>query len=334
MPADVDLALPVAAQPSLEAVVQMGERAEELGYNRLWLPETWGRDAVTILAMIAERTEEIGISNSVFPVYSRSPALVGQTAATLQEASEGRYRVGLGASSPFVIGNWHGYEFGNPIRRTREYIDVVKQVFSGDVVEYDGEYFDLEGFRLRCDPPEPAPPVDVAAMGPTFVEMTGRFADGWEGIIYTQDGLDARLDDLSRGADLGDRSTDDVRVTLARTGCVLDDPERARELAVQHTAFYLGGMGTFYRDSLAREGYEDLAHDIYDAWQADERDEAMRLVDENLLETAPAGDREEARERLDAARRLDGVDAIKVGFPRGASVDEIMQTMEELAPEN
>jgi len=334
MPADVDLALPVAAQPSLEAIVQMGERAEELGYNRLWLPETWGRDAVTILALIAERTEEIGISNSVYPVYSRSPALVGQTATTLQEASDGRYRVGLGASSPYVIGNWHGDDFGNPIRRTREYIDVVKQVFSGDVVEYDGEYFDLEGFRLRCDPPEPEPPVDVAAMGPTFVEMTGRFADGWEAIVYTGDGLESRLEDLEHGAELGDRSVDDVRVTLARTACVLDDAERARELAVQHTAFYLGGMGTFYRDSLAREGEEALAHDIYDAWQEDRRGEAMELVDENLLETAPTGNRAEAQERLEAARDLDGVDAIKVGFPRGATVDEIMQTMEELAPES
>lgn len=334
MPADVDLALPVAAQPSLEAIIQMGERAEELGYNRLWFPETWGRDAVTILALIAERTENIGISNSVYPVYSRSPALMGQTATTLQEASEGRYRLGLGASSPFVIENWHGYDFGNPIRRTREYIDIVKQVFSGEAVEYDGEYFDLEGFKLRCDPPEPEPPVDVAAMGPTFVEMTGRFADGWEAIVYTQEGLESRLADLERGAELGNRSTNDVRVTLARNGCVLDDAERARELTVQHTAFYLGGMGIFYRDSLAREGYEDLAHDIYDAWQDDCREEAMRLVDENLLETAPAGDSDEARERLTEARKLDGVDAIKVGFPRGATVDEIMQTMEELAPEN
>lgn len=334
MPADVDLALPVAAQPSLEAIIQMGERAEELGYNRLWFPETWGRDAVTILALIAERTENIGISNSVYPVYSRSPALMGQTATTLQEASEGRYRLGLGASSPFVIENWHGYDFGNPIRRTREYIDIVKQVFSGEAVEYDGEYFDLEGFKLRCDPPEPEPPVDVAAMGPTFVEMTGRFADGWEAIVYTQEGLESRLADLERGAELGNRSTNDVRVTLARNGCVLDDAERARELTVQHTAFYLGGMGIFYRDSLAREGYEDLAHDIYDAWQDDCREEAMRLVDENLLETAPAGDSDEARDRLTEARKLDGVDAIKVGFPRGATVDEIMQTMEELAPEN
>jgi coenzyme F420-dependent oxidoreductase len=334
MPADVDLAMPVAAQPSLEAIVQMGERAEELGYNRLWFPETWGRDAVTILALIAERTEDIGISNSVYPVYSRSPALMGQTATTLQEASEGRYRLGLGASSPFVIENWHGYDFGNPIRRTREYIDIVKQVFSGEAVEYDGKYFDLEGFKLRCDPPDPEPPVDVAAMGPTFVEMTGRFADGWEAIVYTQEGLESRLADLERGAELGDRSTNDVRVTLARNGCVLDDAERARELTVQHTAFYLGGMGTFYRDSLAREGYEGLAHDIYDAWQDDRREEAMRLVDENLLETAPAGDSDEARKRLTVARKLDGVDAIKVGFPRGATVDEIMQTMEELAPEN
>jgi len=329
-----DVFLPVGSQPTMDALVEQAVLAEDLGYDRVWLPESWGRDAVTVLANIARDTDEIGIGTSIVNTYSRSPALLGQTAATLQEAADGRLRLGLGPSGPLVIENWHGLDFRNPLRQTRETIEVVKRVLSGEVVDYDGEYFDLEGFRLRCDPPEPEPPVDVAAMGPTFVEMTGRFADGWEAIVYTGDGLESRLEDLEHGAELGDRSVDDVRVTLARTACVLDDAERARELAVQHTAFYLGGMGTFYRDSLAREGEEALAHDIYDAWQEDRRGEAMELVDENLLETAPTGNRTEARERLEAARDLDGVDAIKVGFPRGATVDEIMQTMEELAPES
>ncbi|WP_408960576.1 TIGR04024 family LLM class F420-dependent oxidoreductase [Natrinema sp. 74] len=328
----VDIALPVAAQPSLNAIVELGERAEELGYNRLWLPETWGRDAVTTLATIADHTDEIGISNSVFPVYSRSPALIGQTAATLDEASDGRYRVGLGASSPIVIENWHGADFERPLRRIREYVDVVKRVLSGETVDYGGDFFDLSGFRLRCEPPETPPAVDLAVMGPKGVELAGRFADGWQAIVYTPDGLTQRMDDLHRGIDLGDRQRDDVRVTLGQTCCALDDAERARELVVQHTAFYLGGMGTYYRDALAREGYKELAHDIYDAWQADDRDRAKQLVAANLMEEVPAGTPAEARECLEAVVARDEVDAMKVAFPRGATIEEIHKTMDALAP--
>jgi len=332
--ADIEVALPVAAQPSLEALVEMGVWAEELGYERLWLPESWGRDAVTTLATIAERTDDIGISNNVFPVYSRSPALTGQTAATLQDASEGRFRLGLGVSSPFVIEQWHGMEFERPLRRLREYVEIVRAVHNGEPVNYDGELFDLSGFRLRCDPPEPVPPIDLATLGPKALELTGRFADGWQGALFTRDGLSQRLDHLRRGADLGDRSLDDIRVKIGQTACVLDDTDRARELVTQHLAFYIGGMGTFYRDALADEGREELAHKIYDAWQADERGHAMELVAEHLLDQAAAfGTREQAQRALEKRRELDGVNAVSVTFPRGASIEQIKHTIEALGPE-
>ena len=109
---DREVFLPVAAQPSVDALCDQAVRAEERGYDRAWLPETWGRDAVTVLTSIAHRTDEIGIGTSIAPIHSRSPALLGQTAATLQEVSDGRFRLGLGPSGPAVIENWHGVEYG------------------------------------------------------------------------------------------------------------------------------------------------------------------------------------------------------------------------------
>ncbi|MEF8781430.1 MAG: TIGR04024 family LLM class F420-dependent oxidoreductase, partial [Haloferacaceae archaeon] len=202
MDAARDVSLPVAAQPSLDAIVSMAQRAEGAGYDRVWLPETWGRDAVTTLALAAERTDRIGLGTSITNVYSRSPALVGQTAATLQEASDGRFRVGLGPSGPEVIQRWHGESFDRPLRRTREYVEIVRAVCAGEEVDYDGDVFDLSGFRLRCDPPEPAPPIDAAGLGPKSVELAGRFADGWHALLLTPDGLRDRLSDLRRGAEL------------------------------------------------------------------------------------------------------------------------------------
>jgi coenzyme F420-dependent oxidoreductase len=329
-----DVFLPVAAQPSVDALVEQAQSAEEMGYDRAWLPESWGRNAAVVLTSIAERTDSIGIGTSIMPVYSRSPALIGMTAATLQEVAEGRLRLGLGPSGPIVIENWHGVDFGNPLRRTRETVDVVKQVLSGEEVSYDGEYFDLDGFRLRCDPPEPQPPIDTAAMGPKAVELAGRFADGWHALMLTEDGLAERYEDFRHGRELADKDPDGGQVTLSLTCMALDDRERAREAVKQHVAFYVGAMGTYYRDSLARQGHEELAHGIYDDWQAGNRGEAMSRIGEGFLDTiAVGGTPDECRERVNEWESMDCVDRVSVSFPRDASMDEIIATVEALAPE-
>lgn len=325
--------LPVGSQPTLDALVEQAIAAEELGYDRVWFPESWGRDAVTAIASTAERTEEIGLGTSIVNVYSRSPALLGQTAATLQEVSDGRFRLGVGPSGPIVIENWHGEDFGNPLRRMRETIDIIKQVLTGDPVQYDGEYFELSGFKLRCDAPDPAPRVDGAGLGPKSVELVGRFADGWHAVNYTREGIKERLEDLERGAELGDRDVNDLRVTLSVTCCAIEDKDYANELVAQHIAFYIGGMGTFYRDNLARQGYDNLANEIYNAWQEDERDYAIDLVKSELRDQmGAAGTPEDARKQLKKFESIDGVDAVYISFPRGATTEEIHDTMTALAP--
>jgi coenzyme F420-dependent oxidoreductase len=330
---DRDVFLPVGAQPSIDALCDQAQQAEELGYDRTWLPETWGRDAVTVLTSIAHRTDDIGIGTSILPIYSRSPVLIGQTAATLQEVSDGRFRLGVGPSGPIVIENWHGVEYGNPLKRTRETVEITKQVLSGEEVEYDGDYFDLSGFRLRCDPPSPPPAVDAAGMGPKSVELAGRFADGWHALMLTREGIRDRLDDLEHGADLAGRDPDEVRTTLSLTCAALEDGERARESVRQHLAFYVGGMGTFYRDNLARIGHGETAHEIYDNWQAGDREAAMAAIDDDLLDgIAVAGTPEAARERFESFAAIDGVDGISVSFPRDATLDEIEATTAALAP--
>ena len=320
-----DLFLPVAAQPSIDDFVEMSTRAEREGYEFVWLPETWGRDAVTVLATVAERTDEVGIGTSIMNVYSRSPALIGQTAATLQEASDGRFRLGLGASGPILMEGWHGVDYGNPLRRTRETIDVVRQVLSGETVQYDGEYFQLAGFRLR--------PIDAGGMGPKSVELAGRFGDGWHALMLTPEGLADRVEDFERGTEMGDGDREEQRLTVSVGCCALDDRERARYLAREHLAFYVGGMGTFYREAMASQGYEETATTIAQRWGSGDKEAAIDAIDDETLDAfAAAGHPEECRERLAAFERIDGVDAVSVSFPRAADTEEIAATTERLAP--
>jgi coenzyme F420-dependent oxidoreductase len=331
---DYHVHLPVAAQDSVQDFVDMAVRAEELGYDFVWLPETWGRDAVTVMTSIAHATEEIGIGSSIMNVYSRSPALLAQTAATLQEVSDGRFRLGIGPSGPAVIEGWHGIDFGNPLRRTREYVDIVKMVLEGKELDYEGKYFNLSGFRLRCDAPEPRPKVDAAGMGPKAVELAGRFADGWHAILFTPEAMRDRLEDFDRGTEMGDRDRAEQDVTLSLTCCALEDGEHARHLTKQHSAFYVGAMGTYYRDSLARQGYEDEAHQIAANWMNGDREAALDIFTDEMLDAfTAAGTPERAREELAKFADIDGVDNVSVGFPRAASREEIHETLDALAPD-
>lgn len=329
----IDVSLPVASQPSVETLSEQAIRAESLGYDRVWVPETWGRDVVTVLASLAAQTDDIGIGTSVMPVYSRSPALIGQTAATLQEVSGGRFRLGLGPSGPVVIENWHGVSFDRPLRRTRETIEIVKRVLSDGTVDYDGEFFELSGFRLRCESPEPRPPVDAAGMGPKAVELAGRFADGWHALMLSPQGVESRLDDLHRGADLAGRDPSELRTTLSLTCCVIPDGDRARRLVRQHLAFYIGGMGTFYRDAIARQGYEAVAREVHEQWNAGDRERAMNAITDELLDRlAVAGTPKEASNRFERFAAIDGVDALAVSFPRASEPADIDTTLAALAP--
>ncbi|WP_254862918.1 TIGR04024 family LLM class F420-dependent oxidoreductase [Halovivax gelatinilyticus] len=332
---DRSLHLPVAAVADGDRLVQYAMRGEDAGYEHVWLPETWGRDAITVLTRIASETESIGLGPSVLNVYSRSPALVGQTAASLQEISEGRLRLAVGPSGPAVIEGWHGESFEKPLRRTREFVEIVERVLSGDVVTYDGDIFSLGGFRLRCDPPAVPVPIEAAGMGPKSVELAGRFADGWHAIVLTPDGLTDRLEDFERGIELGNRDRSDVTVTLSLPAAVSDDGELARERCRNHVGFYVGAMGTYYRDSLARQGYEDEAMAISEAVANREFDRLDELIDDSLLEQlAIAGTPEEVTEQLARWDDVDGLDELAISFPREATHEEIERTIDALAPQN
>lgn len=330
--AELDLLVRLNDYERPQDVADRAVQAEELGFDRITVGETTGWNIVPPLTLAADRTEELGISNDVISPYGRSPALLAQTALTMHDASDGRFRLGLGPSSPAITERWHGLEFDRPLRRTREAIEVIRSVYDDGNPAYEGEIFDIAGLGYERDVPENPPPIDLGTLGPTATEMAGRFGDGWAPQLFTKAGLEDRLDDLDRGAELADKSLDDLRVAPIVRGIASEDRETARAKARSTIAFLLGAYGPYYGDSVAEQGYADVVADVRDAW--DERDTdamAAALPDAVLDDLAPAGTPEEVREWVDEYAAIEDVDAVRIGFVNEMTEAEKETTMEAVA---
>lgn len=306
--------------------------AEDLGYESLWVPESWGRDAFTQLSYVAACTRRIGLATGIVTAYSRSPALLAQSVASLDDLSEGRFTLGLGVSSPIVIEQWHGVPYGRPLQRTREYIDIVRLVLSGERVNYSGQYFHLRGFRLRFHPRRPAVPIYVAALGPKNLELAGELADGWLGVYTAPRHLEQIRGPLAAGARGAGRDVGQINIAAYVLSCVTEDREVARTITRQHIAYYVGGMGTFYAELMKRYGWGEVTARVQECWRQGDRAGAAALISDEILdELAVVGEPDECRAKLPWLREQ-GIALPILCPPHGATGEMIERTIRELAP--
>jgi len=283
-----------------ETLFEFATLAEERGLETCWVGESWGPAAVPLQTQLLERTDEIDVCSGIFNVYARTPGLVAMTANTLADLGDGRFRVGLGASGPAVIENFHGVEFDRPLRRTREYVEILRAFLAGERVDYDGELFDLAGFSLQMDDFYECP-IYVAAMGETNRQLTGEFADGWIPLLVPHTALGDALGAVERGAGRGDRSLDDVDVAPWIPTCISeDDPDAAREAVRSMIAFYVGAMGDFYANAATAFGFGEEADAIQAGWEANTQAGAEAAVPDEMVDAFGAtGEPAEAAESFD-----------------------------------
>ena len=328
----LDLVVRTGDHDAHDTIVDRARRAEELGYSRVSMGEVTGWSIVPTLSLIADQTDEIGISNDVFSPYGRSPAVLAQTTLALHDLSDGRYRLGLGPSSPALTEQWHGTSFDRPLRRLRETLELVRTICTDGTATYDGDVFDLDGLSYDRELPETPPKIDLATLGPKATELTGRFADGWVPQLFSPAGLEERMADLEQGLELGERDLSDIRVSpLLR--CIADENrEQARAKARSMLAFLIGAYGPYYGDSVASQGYEDVVEEVRAAWNdGDTAGMAAALSDEVLDEFAAAGTPKEVRSQVTRYADIDGVDAVRIGFIEGMTDGEKEATMTMLA---
>ncbi len=318
---------------------------ERIGVSSIWSPEGWGYDGFTPLAFLAARTSRIELGTSVIQIGTRTPTNLGMAAMSLYAMSNGRFKLGLGTSGPQVIEGFHGVVFDHPIERTRETIEVLRQVFKGERVSYQGEFYQLpvrkgEGKSLAISaPPAPDIQVYIASLGPANLRLTGELADGWRGTSFMPEHANTFFDHIAEGAKKAGRSLDDIDLHAGGTVWFTEDVDKAVKSLKQALAYSLGAMGSrrhnFYNAAYSRAGYSDVAKEVQDLWLDGRRDEAReRVPDDLVLKTHLIGTDDMIKERIRAHRDA-RVSTLSVGL-RGRdlgssfTVQHRIETLERL----
>ena len=332
---DTALTLSAGQEISDDDRISIAKLADRLGYHTFFTGESWGRDAFTVLTMIACHTQSIRVGTGIVPVFSRSPALIAQTIASLDQISKGRAILGLGSSGRLLIEQWHGQSFEKPVARTREYIEIIRKALAGQPLNHEGEFFQLGRFRLGSPPMQENIPIYLASLGPRNLELTGQLGDGWLPIWLHHRRLPALTAEIGEAANKAGRDISQITVAPQIICHVADSPEELQETKQQvraHMAYYIGGMGQYYYNLFSRSGFQDEANAVREAWSTGDRTKATAAISEDMLENITIiGDAASCRAKLDRFRSA-GADMPVVAFPHGASTDGIKHTLEALAP--
>ena len=318
--------------------VEFVREAERLGLDICWVAEAWGSEAPSALGYLAARTERMLLGSGIIQLGTRTPVAIARAAITLSNISGGRFLLGLGASGPQVIEGLHGVPFGRPLTRMRETVEIVRLAAGGEKLSFAGREFTipLPGTRpmrlsMRA---EHAIPVYLATLSPAMLRLTGEIADGWLGTSFVPEGAgQAYFQYLDAGLAEAGRSRAGLDVCQGAEVAFADDEESLRAMVAdrkRELAFSLGGMGSastnFYNDAYSRQGWADIASLVRERWQAGDRDDAARLVtDEMVLATTLIGTEDMVRERLGVWRDA-GVDTVRL-YPAGDTLAGRLDTL-------
>lgn len=297
------------AQPPTNHVA-LAQEAERLGYDSVWTAEAYGSDAITPLTWIGAHTERIRLGTGVIQLSARTPTATAMAAMTLDHLSNGRVILGLGVSGPQVVEGWYGAPFSKPLARTREYINIIRQVLARETpVQNDGPHYPLpytgEGAWGLGKPLKPIVhplradiPIFMGAEGPKNVALSAEIADGWLPLYYSPFRQDVYAPSLSN-AKPGFEITQSIVVNIT------DDIEQGLAPVKHMLALYVGGMGAkdrnFHKELVSRMGFEAEAQQVQDLYLAGKKQEAAQAIPDALAdEISLVGPVEKIRDRLQA----------------------------------
>ncbi len=297
------------AQPH-RGFVEVVQEAEKLGYDIVFTAEAWGSDAFTPLTWIAAHTERIRLGTAVVQLSARTPAATAMHTLTLDHLSAGRVSLGLGVSGPQVVEGWYGQPFGKPLARTREYINIVRQILRREApVTNDGPHYPLPytgpgawgmGKPLRpiTHPLRADVPILLGAEGPKNVALAAEICDGWLPLYYSPFRQEVYADSLAD-------AKPGFEILCGAQVSITDDTASALQASKAGLGFYIGGMGSakrnFHKELMARMGFGAEAEKIQELFLSGNRAAAVAAVPEEFVdEISLVGPAERVRDRLQA----------------------------------
>jgi probable F420-dependent oxidoreductase len=280
--------------------VELCREAESAGFTDAWSAEVGGTDGLIPLGAVATQTRSMRLGTAIIPVFTRPPALVAMSAATLQNLSGGRFVLGLGTSSSIIVEAWMGAAYDKPLIRLREYVRVVRDLLAGEKVTYEGETVSLNGFRLQTDPTRPVP-IYLAALGRRACRLAGEVADGVVFFLKTPGGVAQAMEWVTEGARHAGRDVDDLDRVMRIPVALGEDEGAFRALAQRLITGY--AIVDVYNRSLADQGFAAEVQAIASAfWSGDRVGAAKRVTEEMIEGLMIAGEPESARDSLDRFR--------------------------------
>jgi len=290
------------------AHVELAQEAERLGYDSVWMAESWGNDCFTPLSWIGAHTSKLRLGTAVAQLSARTPTACAMATLALDHLSGGRMVLGLGVSGPQVVEGWYGQPYSKPVTRTREYVEIIRKVLAREApVTNDGEFYPLPyngpgawgmGKPLKpiTHPLRADVPIFIGAEGPKNVTQTAEIADGWLPLYYSpyrQGVYSEQLVNAKPG----------FEVAPTVMAVMNDDLEQALYPVKAMLGFYIGGMGSakrnFHKELMARMGFPDEAEQIQKLFFEGKRDQAIEVVPDAFAdEISLCGPRDRIKEKL------------------------------------
>jgi alkanesulfonate monooxygenase SsuD/methylene tetrahydromethanopterin reductase-like flavin-dependent oxidoreductase (luciferase family) len=298
---------------TVEQVLSCSRKLNKFKPDTIWIPETWGMENFSMLGMASKENNFSKIGSSIINIYSRSPSLIAMGAVTIDTVSNKRLVLGLGTSTKPLIEDFHGDKFEKPVKRMKEYVEIIRLILTGKIINYSGEIFSLKDFSLLIKPPRNTIPIYLAAVNQKMVELAWEIADGVIFYLRPKNEIKSTLVRM--------QNEKKIDASLQIITCVNEDSEKAIIRAKKTLAFYVS-VGKIYREFLASHGFENETKNIFEEYEKNGLQNNYELVPESMVsELCIAGTQDECRIQLKQFRET-GIDLPIIQFNPTDNVED------------
>ena len=265
---------------SIDLCTDLVRRAEERGFDSIWIGEAWGTETCTLVGALLARTQRIHIGTGIVSIYLRPPTLTAMQTATLNLIAPGRARLGLGVSTR-NINTFHGISWDYPVSRTREYVTILRRVLAGERVTHEGMFYRPHGFQLSM-PTAVQVPLYLAAVNPQMLQLAGEIADGVLLAWLPASQVPHSLAEIARGAEKAGRSLSAIDIGCYIHTAVTQDREQTLKQLRRVLVGYC--QANTYIQGFRRFGYGDVLDEVHYHWRAGDRAAAEAAIPERMVE--------------------------------------------------